>query len=70
MSAVIEILAAVLNYGLRLLVMVFDLLLLYWTIFKWKRRDLFIQSMLWLLLISIVIDTAQEISEDIEDEFT
>lgn len=61
MSAVIKILAAVLNYGLRLLVMVFDLLLLYWTIFKWKRRDLFIQSMLWLLLISIVIDTAQEI---------
>ena len=38
-----------------LLILVYAVVLVFLSLFKWKRRDLFTQSMLWLTLLTVAV---------------
>ena len=54
------------NQVLQFLVLLMSMVIIYLTLFKWKRRDLFIQSTIWLFFTGMVL----RIYEDLHTQIT
>ena len=49
------------NQVLEYLVLLMALVIIFLTLFKWKRRDLFIQSSIWCFCIAMAIEIPTDI---------
>ena len=45
------------NFALRGIELIFNIVVIYLTIFKWKRRNFVIQATLWMILTSTILDS-------------
>ena len=69
-----ENIALGINYALKTLVLIFNIIVIVYTLFVWKRRNFVIQSTVWLSLIACVIMMVEDLllyfSTDVEPYMT
>ena len=58
----------VVDYMLQFMVLFFCMAMIFITIFKWDRRDIFIQSLVWNIFMGVVLMLAMTLYDDMDGE--